>query len=367
MRGAQAEARRPTGSGCAPARLPAPPRRTAALPRGRHRLAAGPPPPGARPGCGGERGGGGRRGGDGRAGAAPLRSAPHRCCRSPSLWERRGAARRGGAGAEGAVARPGRPPPSASGSAERVCPCACASRRYFTVAIGTGRGEAMAARPHPRPAPPLPVPSMPAQALNQLMEPQRSPHRAGGRGGSGAALAPAPSSPLRAAPAPSWRGGPGCLLPGGSGPRGAGPRGAAAADVPRFPPRPRQGERRERRSGHRPAPPGDTRGRRKGERGNSSHRSPRARPARRRLFTAPYGCRGRGEGDVCRLPNRCAHYVRWSHGHRACRQHPAPGRRGGLCGDTHTHGAARRPRCRHTQPLGYSGGGRKRSALRGTV
>lgn len=89
----------------------------------------------------------------------------------------------------------------------------------------------------------------------------------------------------------------------------------------------------------RPAPPGHTRGlRSSGDGGNHHQTTTKPQPrAARRLFTAPYGCRGRGEGDVCRLRYRCAHYVRWSHGHPGPPP-PAPQPRGR--GGTHRGGSS---------------------------
>lgn len=87
--------------------------------------------------------------------SAPPRRWPHRCCGSPSPWERRG----GGGGAEGAVARPGRaPPPRVGVRSGCASVCVCPSRRYFTVTIGTGGGGRWR---HSRTLSPLPPPPCP--------------------------------------------------------------------------------------------------------------------------------------------------------------------------------------------------------------
>lgn len=131
---------------------------------------------GGRPRCG-------PGGGSGRPGGALRR--PHRCCRSPSPWERRGGNGRA------------RSPFAASGREGRVFACVCVRvpevlRRYYR----NRWGEAVGARPHPLPLP-LPVPSMPARASHPVTGRRRS-RAAMGRGAWSVERGAASPRPLRA-------------------------------------------------------------------------------------------------------------------------------------------------------------------------
>lgn len=165
---------------------------------------------------------------------------------------------------------------------------------------------------------------MPARALNQLMEPAPGWER-----GEGCA-------PLGAAPAPSWRRGR-AASPGG--PRDAAPRGVAPADGPSAAapvPRPVPGEVRPGRGAGEPRPqPGDTRG----EKGRGTGTQQQQNPVPARLFTAPYGCRGRGEGHVCR-----AAALIMSDGVTVTAPPPAPGARGDTPLPAHAAEGPRQPR-----------------------
>lgn len=154
---------------------------------------------------------------------------------------------------------------------ECVSVCVSVSRRYCTVTIGTGRdraGGAVAGRPRPLPAlpPPFPVPSMPAPAMDPgtkpgMEEEEEEKEEDGDEEEENA-------SPQ--------------------------PRGAAGVG--------RVGEKKKQNNN------------------NIKNKIIKTTTTTTKntlwwLFTVPYGCRGRGGGNVCRLLNRCTHYVRWSHSH----------------------------------------------------
>lgn len=273
------------------------------------------------------RGKGGWRGA--AVGREPLRTASAAAAQVLPQPVAMGTARSGGGSPAGHGHRGlGTGPPSASGSEERVC--VCVSRRYFTVTIGTGGGRRWR---HSRTLSPLPRAlnaSLGSQSINGAAA-EPAPSR-GREEGDGAAALPSPRPPPRPAGQPPHPAGAAARAASheaapdpGSGPRGAAPdrwglrshRRSAPAASPPSPARCVRGEAARSTGRH---PRGTPVGCEEGEHTTTTP-PPRARPARR-LFTAPYGCRGRGEGNVCRLPNRRAHYVRWSHGHRAARRHP---------------------------------------------